>query len=42
MIWGHSWELEKYQLWEELENLLKLDCVRENAVGYEEMFKTGD
>lgn len=24
MIWGHSWELEKYNLWDELENLLRI------------------
>lgn len=23
MIWGHSWEIEKYDLWDELEDLMK-------------------
>lgn len=24
MIWGHSWELEQYQLWDKLEHFMKL------------------
>lgn len=39
MIWGHSWELEKYQLWSQLENLMALDFVRETSVRYEKMFE---
>ncbi|HLG31044.1 MAG TPA: hypothetical protein VI387_12610, partial [Candidatus Brocadiales bacterium] len=27
-LWGHSWEIEKYDLWEELEEFLKR--VKEN------------
>lgn len=39
MIWGHSWEIEKYQLWDEVEKMMKLKYVRENKVKYKEMFQ---
>ena len=38
MIWGHSWELEKKQLWGELENLMKQDYIKNNVVSYHEIF----
>lgn len=39
MVWGHSWELEKRQLWNELEKLMQQDFVRMNAVCYQECFR---
>ena len=39
MIWGHSWEIEKYQLWDKLEDLMRSQCVRDNVVEYKEMFQ---
>ena len=30
-IWGHSWEIDRYNLWEDLENLLKHICSHEGA-----------
>ena len=39
MVWGHSWELENEQLWIELEKLMQKDCVRNNAVPYQECFR---
>lgn len=39
MIWGHSWELEKYYLWDELENLMKQEFIMNNVVLYQEMFQ---
>ena len=39
MVWGHSWELEKKQLWDELEKLMRQDFVRMNAVCYQECFR---
>ena len=39
MVWGHSWELEKMQLWNELEKLMQQDFVRTNAVCYQECFR---
>ena len=37
MIWGHSWELEEYHLWDELEKLMKV--VKEyGCCQYSEMF----
>ncbi len=39
MVWGHSWELEKEHLWEELEKFMQQDFVKNNAVNYEECFR---
>ena len=39
MIWGHSWEVEKFQLWQRLERLMALDYVRENVVEYSKIFE---
>lgn len=39
VVWGHSWELEKFQLWEELEHFMKLDYVKNNVVEYSNIFK---
>lgn len=39
MIWGHSWEIEKYQLWDKLEDLMRSQCVRDNVVEYKKMFQ---
>lgn len=39
MIWGHSWELEKFALWDELERLFVSVKDRYNVCDYEEMFK---
>lgn len=39
MIWGHSWEIEEYQLWDKLEDLMRSQCVRDNVVEYKEMFQ---
>jgi len=30
-IWGHSWEIEKYKMWEDLENLLKYISSKKNV-----------
>lgn len=30
-IWGHSWEIEKYKMWEDLENVLKYISSREGV-----------
>lgn len=38
MIWGHSWEIEEYQLWDRLEKLMQLDYVRQNVVKYNNCF----
>lgn len=40
IVWGHSWELEQFSLWNELENLMKMNCVRDNTVKYRNMFTT--
>ena len=42
MIWGHSWEIENFQLWKKLEHFMTLDFVRENAVEYSDMFMLED
>lgn len=39
MVWGHSWELEKEHLWEELEKFMNQDFVKKNAVNYQECFR---
>lgn len=39
MVWGHGWELEKGQLWSELEKLMKQDFVKRNAVSYQDCFR---
>ena len=39
IIWGHSWELAQYQLWDKLEKVMQLDCVKNNAVAYKEIFR---
>lgn len=31
-LWGHSWEIEKYGMWNDLENFLKYISHRENCV----------
>ena len=31
-LWGHSWEIDKYDMWDELEKLLKYISQRENCV----------
>lgn len=38
MIWGHSWEVEKYELWNELEKLMRSKSIRVNSVEYCDMF----
>lgn len=38
MIWGHSWEIEKYQLWKKLEDLMRLNYVSQNVVTYKNCF----
>lgn len=38
MIWGHSWEIEEYQLWDRLEKIMQLDYVRQNVVKYNNFF----
>lgn len=38
VIWGHSWEIEKYQLWDKLEKFMQQDCVRNNVTDYQEIF----
>ena len=37
MIWGHSWEIEKYQLWRELEEIFTL-AKKIGCNSYSEMF----
>lgn len=37
IIWGHSWELEQYQLWDDLEKIMRLDCVKNNVVEYKKI-----
>lgn len=37
MIWGHSWELEKYDLWDTLEKLMKHSFVKKYTVEYEDI-----
>lgn len=39
MVWGHSWELEKEHLWGKLEEIMKQDFVKKNAVSYQECFR---
>lgn len=39
MIWGHSWEIEEYQLWDRLEKFMQLDYVRQNVVEYNNFFE---
>ncbi len=31
-LWGHSWEIEKYGMWSDLENFLKYISYRENYI----------
>lgn len=38
VIWGHSWELEKYNLWTKLEELMQSEIVQEKKVPYAEIF----
>lgn len=38
MIWGHSWELEEYNLWGELEKLMRCEYIKRYAVEYKSMF----
>ena len=37
MIWGHSWEIEKFGLWKELDNTMKL-VKKFGCVNHSEMF----
>lgn len=41
VIWGHSWELEKLNLWAELEKLMKYvsENYKESCVSYEKIFE---
>ena len=41
MIWGHSWEIEEFKLWRELENMFSYlsSCKRESIVRYEAIFE---
>jgi len=32
-IWGHSWEIEKYKMWDELKNVLEY-ISKHNGVDY--------
>lgn len=41
MIWGHSWELEQYQLWTKLEKLMASEIVQKNKIPYEKAFEQG-
>lgn len=38
MIWGHSWEIEEYQLWDRLESFMQLNYISQNAVTYRKCF----
>ena len=42
MIWGHSWEIEQYNLWDELEGLMQMDYIRNNTVKYQDMFSVAE
>ena len=42
MIWGHSWEIEQYNLWNELECLMQMDYIRNNTVMYQEIFSVAE
>lgn len=40
VIWGHSWELEKYELWNQVEAMMKYFLTdRESIVKYDEIFR---
>ncbi|KLU66127.1 polysaccharide deacetylase [Desulfosporosinus acididurans] len=41
MIWGHSWELEKFELWDELENLFTTiqNNFKEKSLHYADMYE---
>ncbi len=41
MIWGHSWEIEKFGLWTKLDTLFQFltDNFRQNLVDYEDFLK---
>lgn len=38
VIWGHSWELEEYDLWAQLEKLMASDVVQKKKVSYDVFF----
>lgn len=39
MIWGHSWELEQYDLWEDLKEIMQLAAKMGKCCSYSEMFE---
>lgn len=39
MIWGHSWELEKYDLWDNLDKVMRIAAETGASCSYRKMFE---
>lgn len=39
VIWGHSWELEQYQLWPQIQALMESEIVQKNKMPYIKAFE---